>query len=217
MREKAFTLSEVLLTIAIIGVVAALTMPGIVAHYRAQYYVVQLQKAISQFEQAMQNIIVRHECVELLCAKAFDGNVDDSDWNDSFEQEIKKSIKVLKTAKNGTVMNESITSVLLKPKTDTTQNADWKSSTGFKFTTVDGVFYLIEPKQCTDAPYAKLSTLKNICADVTIDINSINLPNQYGRDIYKFIMGQNGHLYPYYGSDFARAMHGDADLTSNNY
>lgn len=217
MKKWAFTLSEVLLTIAIIGVVAAFTMPGVIAHYKAQYYVVQLQKSMSQFEQAMQSIIMRHECTELPCTGVFNATADDNDWNKNFEQEITKSIKVLKTAPNGTTINSSITSVLLKPKIVTTQNTDWKSQAGFKFMTVDGVFYLVEPKQCEDAPYAKLSTLKNICADVTIDVNSINLPNQYGRDIFKFIMGQNGHLYPYHGGDYARAMYGDANLTSNNY
>ena len=33
-RKKAFTLAEVLITLGIIGVVAALTMPSLIAHHR---------------------------------------------------------------------------------------------------------------------------------------------------------------------------------------
>ena len=35
-RKAAFTLAEVLITLGIIGVVAALTMPSLIAHYRKQ-------------------------------------------------------------------------------------------------------------------------------------------------------------------------------------
>ena len=68
MVKKAFTLSEVLLTISIIGVVAALTMPGLISNYKVKVYVSQLEKSLSQFEQAMQNIMVRHECTDIVCA-----------------------------------------------------------------------------------------------------------------------------------------------------
>ena len=48
---KAFTLAEVLITLAIIGVVAALTLPTMIANHQKKVYVVQLQKAISTLEQ----------------------------------------------------------------------------------------------------------------------------------------------------------------------
>ena len=60
MGKSAFTFAEVMITITVIGVVAALTMPSIVKHYHEKEYVAQLQKSISQFEQAMQNIMFRY-------------------------------------------------------------------------------------------------------------------------------------------------------------
>lgn len=217
LKKKAFTLSEILLTIAVLGIVAAMTMPGLISNYKIKVYVVQLEKSLSQFEQAMQNIMVKHECTDMLCTSVFDGQVSDAEWNKRFGNEITKAIKIINTAENGTAMSPHITSISLKPKDAITEDVDWRSTKGYKFMTPDGAFYLVEPKQCEAVPYPKLSTLKNICAEVTVDVNSQRLPNQYGRDIFKFVVGQNGHLYAMYGSDYARSVYGDATLTGSNY
>ena len=108
MKRKAFNFAEVMITIAVIGVVAALTMPGIVAHYHEKEYVSQLAKSLSQFEQAMQIIMFRHECTDIICTGAFNGTSSDAQWNKNFEEEITKSIKIIKTAKNGIAMEQQL-------------------------------------------------------------------------------------------------------------
>lgn len=211
--KKAFTLSEVLLTMSIIGIVAAMTMPGIVIHYHQQEYVSQLAKALSQYEQAMQNIMFRHECTDIICTGLYN---DSSEWNTKFDEEIKKSIKITKIAPVGTAMNTEIKSKALKPRdTFIESNIDWRSTSGYKFMTPDGVMYVVEPKGCNKVAYDSKSTLTNICAEITIDVNSERRPNQYGRDIFKFVAGQNGHLYPMYGLDYTKANSGTT--TGDNY
>ena len=55
--NKAFTLSEVLITLGIIGVIAVLTIPAVVKDYRNKLYVSQLKKTFVQIEDAMYNIM----------------------------------------------------------------------------------------------------------------------------------------------------------------
>ncbi len=50
--KKAFTLAEVLITLAIIGVVAALTIPTVVKNYQKTQVVVQLKKTLNTLSQA---------------------------------------------------------------------------------------------------------------------------------------------------------------------
>ncbi len=52
MKEKGFTLAEVLITLAIIGVVAALTVPSAVKNYQKTRTVTKLKKAYSVMNQA---------------------------------------------------------------------------------------------------------------------------------------------------------------------
>ncbi len=51
-HRAAFTLAEVLITLGIIGVVAAMTMPSLIANHREKQTVAQLKKAYSTMQQA---------------------------------------------------------------------------------------------------------------------------------------------------------------------
>ena len=52
-RRAAFTLAEVLITLGIIGIVAALTMPSLVSYYQRKTLETQFKKAYSVLSQAM--------------------------------------------------------------------------------------------------------------------------------------------------------------------
>lgn len=52
MKKCAFTLAEVLITLGIIGVVAAMTIPTLIANIRSQQYRSRLKKAVSTLSQA---------------------------------------------------------------------------------------------------------------------------------------------------------------------
>lgn len=52
-----FTLAEVLVTLGIIGVVAALTMPALIGNYQKQANIAGLKKAQSVLSQACMNIV----------------------------------------------------------------------------------------------------------------------------------------------------------------
>ncbi len=50
--KNAFTLAEVLVTVGIIGVVAAMTVPNLMENYQRQSYITQLRKVYSEVSQA---------------------------------------------------------------------------------------------------------------------------------------------------------------------
>ena len=51
-NKKAFTLAEILITLGIIGVVSAMTMPSLIQNYREKQTVTAVKKAYSEFSQA---------------------------------------------------------------------------------------------------------------------------------------------------------------------
>ena len=57
---NAFTLAEVLITLAIIGVVAAITIPTLVQRYQERVTVTKLKKAYSLLNQAYQMAVLEH-------------------------------------------------------------------------------------------------------------------------------------------------------------
>ena len=62
--SNGFTLAEVLITLGIIGVVASLTMPALLANYKKQETVTRLKKAYSIVEQAIKLSEVYNESSE---------------------------------------------------------------------------------------------------------------------------------------------------------
>ena len=56
-KRAAFTLAEVLITLGIIGIVAALVMPGLIANHRKQAYLAQLKKAANTVTNGLQLIL----------------------------------------------------------------------------------------------------------------------------------------------------------------
>ena len=71
--KKGFTLAEVLLTLGIIGVVSALTIPTFVRNHQKQVFVTQLKKVYSELAQAADAAIVENNAISLNETK-FNGN-----------------------------------------------------------------------------------------------------------------------------------------------
>lgn len=69
MSKAAFTLAETLITLGIIGVVAALTMPTLIANYQKKVLVTQLKKQVNVMENNFKRIMA-DEGVDTLCDTA---------------------------------------------------------------------------------------------------------------------------------------------------
>ena len=63
-RKIAFTLAEVLITLGIIGVVAAMTLPTLIANYQEKVTVTKLKKAYSVLNSAYKMAVVQHGTID---------------------------------------------------------------------------------------------------------------------------------------------------------
>lgn len=83
---KAFTLAEVLITLGIIGIVAALTMPSLIAKQKEKAIVTKLKKFYTSFSQAYQMAVNEHGTID-------NWGLADTAWTDDktdFTDEAKK-------------------------------------------------------------------------------------------------------------------------------
>ena len=62
---KAFTLAEVLVTLGIIGVVSAMTVPSLMQNHQKKTYVTQMHKFYNELQQAAQQYMTDKNAVNL--------------------------------------------------------------------------------------------------------------------------------------------------------
>lgn len=192
-KKVAFTLAEVLITLGIIGVVAALTMPNLIVKYQKMQYITALKKFVSVFEQATHQMMADTDCNDLQCTGFFDGDPTDEKYNNELEKNIKKYFKVIKVCKYGDKSCEKMAYAL------NGNPVAKRFDGGFTFITVDGILVNISP------PFICRGSSKLLkCGfNVDIDVNGIKKPDIIGRDIHYFRLAQNGVLYPFKSKEFS--------------
>lgn len=168
---KAFTLAEVLITLGIIGIVAAITMPTLIENHREKVTVTRLKKVYSILSQAYMS--------------AFSENVSIAEWGlgERFSKEgaqaiAEKMIPYLKLSKDcgfekGCFPNNTIYRYL--------SGTSWyridSSDRAYKFILADGTLVAIESAETQ--------------GKIFVDINGFKGPNQYGRDLFSFWLQDN--------------------------
>ena len=117
MTKNAFTLAEVLITLGIIGIVAAMTMPSLIQKYQEQVTVTKVKKFYSEFSQAYSMAIMENGTLDNWGLKASvltedeDGNSIHTDQSlgqyDKFFGIIEKYLKNIKKNKFTNTLNDS--------------------------------------------------------------------------------------------------------------
>lgn len=218
MKKFAFTLAEALLALGIIGVVSALTLPSVTLEHRKRTYGASLAAAVSDFETAMSTMIMRDGAYDLLDTKA---------WK-YVAKDLEDSVLNLKTDKEEAEKFEEYITFFSRPIGGSVEDY-YKDDNGnkiniytfYKATLVDdflmgtpfemknGITYFLDidytsanfDKQFEDELLNKGTNLYSIAARVFIDVNGKAKPNTVGRDIFYFLLGADGKLYPFSGKD----------------
>ena len=172
-RLAAFTLAEVLITLGIIGVVAALTIPTLVANYQEKVATVRLKKVYSTISNAYTLLLEKEG--------------DPTQWND-VEDFVDISEKFAKYINKAKVCNVGDTGCFKHvPRKDLTGKVVDSLLQGGAIVLSDGAVIgfdsqvsLEESLQCNSL---------NHCFIIVTDINGDKRPNQWGVDTFVFQVG----------------------------
>lgn len=177
-KHLAFTLSEILVTVGIIGVIASLTIPNLIKDYQKQQTLSKLQKVYTSLSQAVKQ------------SEIDNGSNIDWDWGtgmtvrQSFDTYWAPYLKILKYCTTYTECGYKANIFYKKDKI----TSAWSIVDTVNQTTV----ILSSGEVLVVAKTAKL---------VFLDINSSSLPNAYSKDIFIFTVDPNKGFFPYGSGD----------------
>ncbi|MBE7705959.1 MAG: type II secretion system protein [Cyanobacteria bacterium SIG30] len=170
---KAFTLAEVLITLAIIGVVAALTIPSVITNYKNQEIATRLKKTFTTLANTTNLAIKDYGSIASWHLGDTNSGAAAKDFNDKF------LIPYLRVMKDCGVSDEG--TCLHKVKTLNNVESNLTGQYYSKFFLADGTFIATKISRSTASNGGE-----NEYLEIQIDINGEQKPNMYGRDYFIF-------------------------------
>lgn len=186
MKNNAFTLAEVLITLGIIGIVAAMTLPSLINKYNQQETITALQKTYSVLNQEFMMSQAKNESYEYWeeAYKMGPGEYFNKYWKPYFK--INKQCNTY----NECGYKEQFPWLFLNGQKDSLAVANPSLRTTFY--TPDGILIMI-------MAFRGSSDLENggsINNSIYVDLNGSKRPNQYGKDFFVFTRTKKG-IMPY--------------------
>ncbi len=184
MKNFGFTLAEVLITLGIIGVVAAMTMPVLNQQLEDQRNMSSLRKAYSILQQATNLVISEYEGPE------YWGMVDNSvESVTNVYNYYKPYFNMMRECPNKPGCWAYPTKYLNGSVYWNAHSTSWYQ---YAFTLADGINVLIDiyPRDTIRSSFG--NNVDMDCAVFWVDINADKLPNQIGRDIFAFMVTERG-------------------------
>ena len=164
----AFTLAEVLVTLGIIGVVSAMTVPTLMQNYQRQSYVTQLHKTYNEVSQALLRYQTDKNAINLTEA----GLTTQAAVNDF----VNTYFKVVKTCEAN---NSSCFAASYKKVNGTALNG---ISTPYTAILASGQTIAINPRNDN----------ADMVLRVLVDVNGLKGPNIQGRDLFEMFVYNTG-------------------------
>ena len=166
-KQPAFTLAEVLITLGIIGIVAAMTIPTLITNYQKKQTVTKLQKAISVVNQAYR--LAYDDVGELSINDAF--LISGKDY---FNKYWAPYIKVLTYCDTPEKCGYKDNNFYRYPGTISGYNVVTTERNGITFFTADGFLYNVRVAEGDEQKSGK----------IFVDINGSTKPNVFGKDVF---------------------------------
>ena len=191
-KKCAFTLAEVLITLGIIGIVAAMTLPGVITDYRKKSTAKQLQQAYNFLQQTVQ--FAQNDYGDMKNWECFLPNA-------CTDEEFAKKYIIPYFKDPNIKTSRSLTSAGYKDFPKGLNGETTMTGWSYCIKTPQGYYYLLTHYTLGDGTRTTFG--------VGIDINGEAPPNVMGRDIFRVTYGYNisakNHyrlqMYNYYNKD----------------
>lgn len=206
-RYTAFTLAEVLITLGIIGTIAAMVIPTVFADFKKIQYTAALKKTYTNLNHVISQILAEHDCAghDFSCTGLFA-------YNPSLDADAKKigstfaqHFKVVKNCSNTDTASCFGTKKKNYDGGPESPVDNYLGPENYTFITADDTSFAIRGLS-TASPDCSLSAgippIDRICGYITVDVNGLKPPNSMGRDVFLFMLTNSGVLYPSGGEKF---------------
>ena len=188
--NKAFTLAEVLITLVIIGVIAALTIPNVINNTKKQEYVSKLKKAYSTLAQVTNTIIFEDGTPRASYGGWATGPI-------NVFTMYKKHLSSAKECNVGANIPDCLSQIQNGKQFKCLNGVDcWRPANPNLRSLIlaDGTQVLFEISVDNNCTLVKGNT-SNVCYMMIVDVNGAKAPNQIGRDVFMFNIKEDG-LHP---------------------
>ena len=192
-KGKGFTLAEVLITLGVIGIVAAMTIPTLLAKIQEKQYQSQYKKIFSELNQAVRLLQVDDENLLSDC-----GSFDDVCFRDAIAPKLKVVHKCEGSAPNACQETSTFLNKALNYQ-GVYVNGRWPAITTLSGFTVKFRYHRANCASAADAGSAWAGEINN-CGWVQVDVNGKSKPNVVGKDIFFLALMQDGFI-PFHATD----------------
>ena len=201
-KRAAFTLAEVLITLGIIGVVAAMTLPALMQNYQKQQFLSSLKKNYTVLAQAVKIAQANHG-EDLVSWKCSDCPFP-SYHNEQFTINVMKLFEYLgEGVKFAEIVDkhgqQGLTPVTFcgVPEAEGYKNMNGSAmDTGSFGGLWSSGYVVLQDGSCWYVGETKRSNTSDVMVNVVIDVNGSKRPNQMGKDVYVFDIHRNGAVMP---------------------
>lgn len=198
----AFTLAEVLITLGIIGVVAAMTIPSLIQSYKEKATVTAVKQSYSIFAQALKMVTIDNPDLSALT----DSSLSAKENSQIMFNEISKHIKKVKSCDvDKKCMGNTYYLNLNNEKV-----SNWDTYNNL----VTGVLANGTSFWILSLP-ASISGEQTYAGQIGIDINGNKRPNKFGVDFFWFTFNKNGELFAGRGEGTG-GIYGSCELSPSN-
>lgn len=180
--KGGFTLAETLITLAIMGTLMAIAIPSMIHNANNASFVPGLRKAYGVFDEAVTGVMIGNAGT---LANIFDDSEDARD-------KLLNNFETVNKCDAGSVKGNCWASIT-KPLFGGTIQEGFDADTDYYAAVLgDGSFVLVD---ITNSACDETGVSSGLCGYIVIDTNGAGKPNQFGYDIFMFLLGENG-LYP---------------------